>query len=215
MYKAVIFDLDGTLLDTLKDLTDSVNVSLNKLGFPGHNRDYYTQFMSAGIETMAELALPEEHRNELVVNKMVEHIDKDYSKRWMNNSLPYRGISELLKALPERNVKMAVLSNTSHNLCQLMVSKLLADEHFEIIVGARPSIAKKPDPSAALNIALRLNIIPEEFLFLGDSDIDIKTAVAAGMYPVGALWGFGSTETLALSGANKLIKHPAELLEIL
>jgi phosphoglycolate phosphatase len=215
VYQAVLFDLDGTLINTLNDLADSVNESLNQLGFPQHERNLYKQFISAGMETMAMRALPEDKRSTSTVKKLVAYIQREYSARWAKNALPYPGISELLDALVRLNIRMAVLSNNPHNFTQLIVCRLLGKWHFEAVVGARPSVPKKPNPSAAFQIVQKLNILPTHFLYLGDSDIDMKTAIAAGMYPVGALWGFSGIDELLAGGASKLIRHPIDLLKLL
>ncbi len=110
---------------------------------------------------------------------------------------------------------MTVLSNKAHDLTEMMVSRMLARWHFEMVLGALPSIPKKPDPAAALQIARQLALSPSEFIYLGDSDVDMKTASAAGMYPVGALWGFRSADELQAGGAKALIAQPLDLLRLI
>jgi len=214
-HTAVLFDLDGTLLNTLKDIADSVNEALGYLGFPPHNLNAYKYFVGDGREALAIRTLPEYHRDTDTVTKLVHCINDEYSKRWVNNTLPYQGIPDLLDALSIRGIKMAILSNKPHDVTQLMVSRLLGQWRFELVVGVLPSIQKKPDPAAALQIATQLNIRPLEFLYLGDSDIDMKTAIAANMYPVGALWGFRTADELLSSGAKMLIQNPVDLLQLL
>jgi len=214
-YSAVLFDLDGTLLDTLKDLADSVNSVLGHLGFPQHELEAYKYFVGDGREAMATHALPEHHRKAATVDKLVTYINEEYSKRWANNTRPYQGVPNLLDALTSSGIKMAILSNKQHSSTELMVSRLLPRWRFELVVGALPSVPKKPDPTAALQIAQRLNIRPLEFLYLGDSDVDMKAATAADMYPVGALWGFRTADELLSSGARALIQQPTDLLHLL
>ncbi|MFC2051582.1 HAD family hydrolase [Chloroflexota bacterium] len=211
-YRGVLFDLDGTLLDTLQDIADSVNEALSHLGFPEHEVEAYKSFVGEGIDVLAVRALPDHHRDATTVTRLIEHINEEYSKRWANNTLPYPGIPDLLDALTARNIKMAILSNKAHDSAEMMVSEMLSQWHFEAVVGASTSIVKKPDPTAALHIAQQLCIYPIEFLYLGDSDIDMKTAIGADMYPVGALWGFRSADELLVGGAKALIRHPSELL---
>ena len=211
-YRRVLFDLDGTLLDTLQDIADSVNEALSHLGYPTHGVEVYKNFVGEGRDVLAARALPDHHRDAATVTQLIEHINEEYSKRWANNTLPYQGIPDLLDALTIRNTKMAILSNKAHDSTEVMVSKMLSKWHFEAVVGALPSVAKKPDPTAALQIAQQLGIHPIEFLYLGDSDIDMKTAIGADMYPVGALWGFRSADELLAGGAKALIGHPSELL---
>ena len=214
-YKAVIFDLDGTLLNTLQDIADSVNEALSHLGFPEHGVEVYKNFVGEGRDVLAARALPDHHRDAATVTRLIEHINEGYSKRWANNTLPYQGIPDLLDALTIRNIKMAILSNKANDSTEIMVSKMLSKWHFEAVVGVSPLVAKKPDPTAALQIAQQLDIHPNEFLYLGDSDIDMKTAVGADMYPVGALWGFRSAKELLAGGAKTLIDHPNDLLPFL
>ena len=214
-YRAVLFDLDGTLLDTLQDIADSVNKALSHLGFPQHELEAYKYFVGEGREVLAIRALPEHHRDASTVGKLAACMDEEYSKHWADNTYPYQGIPDLLDALTISDIKMAILSNKPHNFTEMMVSKLLWRWHFEIVVGALPSVPKKPDPTAALQIARRLGIQPSEFLYLGDSGIDMKTATGADMYPVGALWGFRSADELLASGAKTLVEHPSDLLHLL
>jgi phosphoglycolate phosphatase len=214
-YTAVLFDLDGTLLYTLKDIADSVNQALGYLGFPPHQLNAYRYFVGDGREALAMRALPEHHRDKATVSKLASYIGDEYSKRWANNTLPYEGIEDLLDALTINHIKLAILSNKPHDITQVMVSKLLSKWQFQAVIGAQSSFPRKPDPSAALQIAQRLKTSPPEFLYLGDSDIDMKTATAAGMYAVGVLWGYRTAEELLSKGAKKLIQHPTDLLKLL
>ncbi|MFC1847512.1 HAD family hydrolase [Chloroflexota bacterium] len=211
-YRGILFDLDGTLLNTLQDVADSVNEALSHLGFPVHVVEAYKNFVGGGRDVMAIRALPDHHRDLVTVTRLIEHINEEYSKRWANNTLPYPGIPDLLDALTAKEIKMAILTNKDHDSTEMMVSEMLSQWHFLAIVGEAPTIAKKPDPTAALQIAQQLCIHPIEFLYLGDSGIDMKTAIGAGMYPIGALWGFRSADELLASGAKALIGHPSELL---
>ena len=149
------------------------------------------------------------------VDKLVAEIDKDYTEYWADNTRPYAGIPQLLDALTDRGVRLAVLSNKSHNFTELMVSRMLERWHFDEVIGASASVPKKPDPTVALQIAQRMEIPASAFAYLGDSDIDMKTAVAAGMYPVGAGWGFRSAGELLASGAKMVIDQPCDLLRLL
>jgi phosphoglycolate phosphatase len=215
MYQAVLFDLDGTLLNTLRDIADSANSVLAYLGFPQHEVEAYKYFIGDGIRALAVRALPEGHRNEMIVDKIVAHIEEEYSSRWVNNTHPYQGIPELLNMLTNFGIKMAILSNKPQNSAELMVSRLLPQWHFEFVVGASPSIPRKPDPTAAVQIARQMNISPIEFLYLGDSAVDMKTAIAANMYPVGVLWGFRMADELLSAGAKVLIQQPSQLLRLI
>lgn len=214
-YRAVLFDLDGTLLDTLKDIADSVNLALYRLGFPQHELEAYKYFVGDGREALAIRVLPENHRDAITFDRLLAYIDEEYSKRWSNNTRPYHGIPEMLQALTKLGITMAVLSNKPQGSTEEMVYRLLPRWHFKLVVGALPSVPKKPDPTAALRIAKQLEIRPTGFLYLGDSDVDMKTATAAEMYPVGALWGFRTVDELLASGAKELIQNPVDLIRLL
>ncbi|MBN1643713.1 MAG: HAD family hydrolase [Dehalococcoidales bacterium] len=214
-YKAVLFDLDGTLLNTLQDIADSVNKGLRSLGFPPHRVEDYKLLVGEGREVLALRALPESNRDDATVEKLLVRINEEYSVHWMDNTLPYDGIPALLDVLTVNHIETAVLSNKADDLTKMQISRLLSKGHFAVVVGARPSMPKKPDPAAALEIANGLGIAPSDFLYLGDSGVDMKTAKRAGMYPVGALWGFRSEDELRADGAAALIKYPSELLSFL
>lgn len=214
-YSAVLFDLDGTLLDTLTDLVDSVNSALGYLNFPQHESETYKYFIGNGREALAFRALPENQRSPVMVEKLVTYFNEEYTRRWANNTHPYQGVPELLDALTSRGITMAILSNKPHDFTELMVSKLLSRWQFDSVTGALPSVPKKPDPTAALKITRQLDVRPVEFLYLGDTDVDMETATAAGMYPVAALWGFRTAGELLAAGARSLIQQPTDLLGFL
>lgn len=214
-FRAVLFDLDGTLLDTLQDLADSTNRALAKLGFPPNEVNAYRYFVGAGRDVLALRALPDSHRDDGTVKKLLQEIDADYREHWADNTRPYDGIPALLDELTERGIRLAVLSNKSHEFTSMMVSKMLARWHFDSVIGASASVPKKPDPTMAVQVARRLKIQPSQFLYLGDSDIDMKTAVAAGMYPVGVGWGFRTAKELVDSGAKVVISKPCDLVRLL
>jgi len=214
-YKAIIFDLDGTLLNTLDDLGNAMNRVLSDMGFPIHAIDEYRSFIGDGVEKLIKRALPEKNRNEVTVHTCIEAFLEDYKKNRNVNTRPYEGISELLDALKERGLKMAVLSNKPHDTTSLCVAELLPRWRFDAVLGHRDRTPHKPDPAGALEISKHLNIPPGEFLFLGDSGVDMETAIAAGMFPVGVLWGFRDAEELRKSGAQALISHPLEVLNLL
>lgn len=214
-YKAALFDLDGTLLDTLEDIADSTNRALDYFGFPQHKVEAYKYFIGDGREALAVRALPENHRDTAIVDRLVARMAEEYAKYWSDNTRPYKGIPELLDTLTGRGIIMSILSNKPHDFTELMVSRLLSPWRFQIVAGASPDIPKKPSPSAALDIAKRLKIRPGAFLYVGDSDVDMKTAVSAGMYPVGATWGFRTADELLAGGAKVLIEKPTDLLKLL
>jgi len=214
-YKAVLFDLDGTLLDTIEDLADSMNAALASLGLPTHPVEAYKYFVGDGLAKMAERALADEVHEAETIEKCMAAFEEEYAARWRCKTRPYPGVAELLDACSARGVKMAVLSNKPHEATRQGVEALLAGERFDIVVGARPAWPVKPDPAAALDIAERLAVPPARFLYLGDTGTDMKTARAAGMFPVGALWGFRTAEELLANGAKVLVERPEEVLGLL
>ena len=214
-FKAVIFDLDGTLLDTIDDLMDSMNQVLSRFGFPGHDREAYKYFVGDGIEMLVRRALPQGNRDEAMVAHCVLAMSEEYILRWDKKTRPYPGIPDLLEALVQRGVSLAILSNKPHDSNQMVVSKFFPNNPFQIVLGARPHIPKKPDPTAALEIAEEMHLAPEQFIYLGDTGIDMKTAVNAGMFPVGALWGFRTAQELIDHGARALLEKPLDFLRYL
>jgi len=214
-HRAVIFDFDGTLLDTLRDLAESVNTVLHRSRFPEHNLEAYRHFVGEGIEELARRVLPEGHRDEATITRTLTDVREEYRQRWPNHTRPYEGIPELLDALTARGVKMAIVTNKPDDSTRTMAARLLPRWRFDAIVGATADMPRKPDPKGALEVARRLRLPPGAFLYVGDSDIDMKTANAAGMYAVGVLWGFRSADELVKNGAKVLIRKPLELLDLL
>jgi phosphoglycolate phosphatase len=213
-FRAVLFDLDGTLLDTLDDLADSTNLALGRLGLPQHPVESFKQFIGDGIENLIRRAVPEDRRDAATLAECVTLTRQNYSVRWAEKTRPYEGIPELLDALGSRDVPMAVLSNKPHDFTQLCVDRLLAGWRFEVVLGAMPTLPKKPDPTGAWQIAERLSARPAEIVYLGDTGTDMQTAVAAEMFAIGALWGFRDADELRANGACVLIQHPLDLLPI-
>lgn len=213
MRRAVIFDLDGTLVDSLEDIADSMNATLAELGFPIHELDPYRIFVGDGVGMLAFRALPEDHRDPATLSRCVEVMRRRYTQRMHDKTRPYPGIIELLDELGARKVPLAVLSNKVHELTVEIVQHQFGKNRFERILGPKPGIPKKPDPTAALQIATELDLAPEHWLFVGDTSTDMQTAAAAGMTGVGVLWGFRGAEELQAHGASALISHPRELMD--
>ncbi len=214
--RAIIFDLDGTLLDTLEDIASSMNRVLETMGFAPHPTEDYKLLVGDGIANLIKRALPESLAgDEEIVNRTLEMMNKEYSKSWRLHTRPYEGVPELLDELQWRKIPMAILSNKNHEFTAEMVSALLSKWRFYPVLGQRPGLPLKPDPQGALEISRTLGIPPGGFLYLGDTGTDMRTASSAGMYPVGALWGFRSEEELIKGGARKLISHPTELVRVM
>ena len=214
-FKTIVFDLDGTLLDTLDDLADSMNSVLAGNGYPTHEVEAYKYFVGNGLRNLVYRTFPENRRDDRNVDRGLANLRDEYSRRWDNKTKPYKRIPEILIALKERNLKMAVLSNKADDFTNLMVKKLLPGGKFDMVFGERPGVPKKPAPQGALEIARALEVKPSECLYLGDTGIDMKTAVSAGMYPMGVLWGFRKAEELVENGARILIAEPSVVLDLL
>jgi phosphoglycolate phosphatase len=213
-FHAVIFDLDGTLLDTLGDLAGSMNRVLQQFGFPGHPPEAYKYFVGEGMVNLARRALPPTERREDLVASAVEALQAEYSRCWQTLTRPYPDIPELLQALSRQGVKLGVLTNKSDDMARLMVRAYLPDIGFTAVAGAAPGRPLKPDPSGALGLAREFALAADAIVFVGDSGIDMLTAGSAGMYAVGALWGFRTAGELQAAGARALIETPAELLKL-
>ena len=214
-YKAVLFDLDGTLLDTIQDIAESMNAVLRQYHFPVHTIAAYKNFVGDGMEILVRRVLPEGGRDPGTVASCLSAMRKEYGLNWRKHSRPYGGVPELLDALVARDIKLAVLSNKPDDFTKIMVADLLPRWPFYPVLGARSSVPHKPDPTGALEVAGQLSLPPGQFLYLGDTGIDMRTANAAGMYPVGVLWGFRSAEELKVNGAETVIAKPEEVLAIL
>ena len=214
-FKAILFDLDGTLLNTLEDLGNAANRVLDKYGFPTHTMADYRFFVGDGVVTLMNRALPEDKRNNDTIQICVKTFREEYGKSWNVKTRPYDGVPEMLDALATHGLKMAVLSNKPDEFTKLCVTEYLPKWAFDIVLGQRNSLPLKPDPSGALEIAKCLDVPSSHFIYLGDTAIDMKTAVAADMFPVGALWGFRTGKELLENGAQALIKRPQEILNLL
>lgn len=214
-YECVLFDLDGTLLDTLNDIGSSVNRTLANNGFATHPMDSYRLFVGDGVRKLIERSLPPKAREPETVECCLQEYRSDYSVNWKATTRPYEGVPELLDGLLDRGLKIAVLSNKPDDSTQQCVNELLGNWDFDEVIGADDNLPRKPDPAGAFEIARLLDISPDRFLYVGDTGVDMQTATAAGMYAVGVLWGFRDREELERNGARTLISRPLELMELL
>jgi phosphoglycolate phosphatase len=214
-YKAVIFDLDGTLLDTLDDLADAGNRVLAAAGLPVYPVERYRFFVGDGLQVLIERIVPPERRDREQVAALVEAFREDYGRNWAVRTRLYEGVAPLLTALQAEGLTMNVLSNKPDDFTRLCVREFLHDWDFREVLGLRPGTARKPDPAGALHIAEKLGLSPSAILYLGDTATDMQTAVAAGMYAVGALWGFRTAEELLASGAAALAGQPLDIIGLI
>jgi len=214
-FSAIIFDLDGTLLDTLRDIANAANTVLAGHGIPTRDIDEYRYFVGDGMRMLIHRALPEGKRSGETMDDLVEEFRRVYVRNWNVTTRPYPGVSDMLDAVSSRPLGLAVLSNKPDNFTKMCVTEFLSAWTFDVVLGSRPEAPRKPDPTTALAIARTLGVVPKQILYLGDSAVDMKTATAAGMFPVGALWGFRSRTELEESGAQALIERPADLVPLL
>ena len=213
MIKLVIFDLDGTLVNSIDDLADAANAALIENGFPARSIDEIRQFVGNGAAELLRRALPDGEYNAETAAKMRTGFDAAYRKGFAVKTKPYKGIPELLDELKHRGVLLAVASNKPDEFTKAIVSHFFGDM-FDAVQGQTDTIPKKPDPTVALEIMRKLNIPKEFTAFAGDSDVDIHTAANSGVVSIGCSWGFRSVETLREAGADFIINNPSEMAEL-
>lgn len=215
--QAVIFDLDGTLLDTLNDLATSGNEVLRNRGLPTHPVDAYRTFIGDGMSNLVRRIFPADRRpgeGEETEKALAEYREA-YARHWQDTTTLFPGIAELLDRLVDRGIPIGVLSNKAHDFTVKCVDHFLGDWKWDVVLGARDTMPRKPDPSGALEISLRMGTDPADCFFLGDSDVDILTANKAAMLAIGVSWGFRSVEELISAGASHVIDRAVDLLPLM
>ena len=209
--RAVVFDLDGTLTNTLEDIADAMNRALRMYGLPEWETDDYRYLVGNGVKILAQRAV----RDRL---EMAEKVGAEYQAWYGAHSQektgPYDGIPELLRELNARNVPVCVLSNKPDPDTQNVIAHYFPDIRFAKVLG-QTDLPIKPDPAGAIAIAREIGVSPENFMYLGDTAVDMKCAVNAGMHPIGVLWGFRTAEELTENGAEHLITAPMDLIPLL
>jgi phosphoglycolate phosphatase len=211
-HRAAVFDMDGTLLDTLDDLADCMNRVLERHGQAPHRTDAYRYFVGDGLENLVRRSLPDEVRTDELIAALKEAMRQEYAEHWADKTRPYDGIPELLSALKERGIRLAILSNKPHAFTRQIAAHYFPEGLFEDVRGAQEGAPRKPDPAAALGIAAAMGLAPETFLYLGDTNTDMRTGRSAGMFTVGVLWGFRTRDELVENGAQELVTDPDEVL---
>ena len=229
---AILFDLDGTLADTLADLANATNWALTQLGCPTHPVDSYRFKVGDGARELCARALPPDRQD--FADDALRLMRERYNEHCFELTRLYHGIPELIAALVERRFRLAVLSNKPDDFTKRMIQHYFGSREapsrppaeprdssgagigpFAVVRGQLPNVPLKPDPTAALQIARELGVLPRQWLYVGDTNTDMWTATAAGMTPVGALWGFRDREELLGSGAQHLAATPGDLLKFL
>jgi len=211
----VVFDLDGTLLDTLQDIALAANAALQELGEPALQLSDYKMLVGEGVHSLMRRALAPRGPDEELVQRGVRCFERHYQRVWDRNTRPYAGMDQLLDTLQDRGVPMAVLSNKPHEFTCLCVERLLSRWKFGAVLGAVEGMPRKPDPAGLKRVLEQLDLQPGRTLYLGDTAIDMQTALGGGCYPVGALWGFRDASELRDAGARTLIAEPGELLALM
>ncbi len=208
--KAVIFDLDGTLLNTIDDIAASSNHALNLLGHPPHPTQDFYSFVGNGIHSLARCILPPAQRTEDIIAQCVTLISTHYDGNWKSKTTIYPGIRDLLTSLAEKNIPINILSNKNETTVKTMASYYFAEFHFRHILGTVDHFEKKPHPGRALAIAEELQLQATDMMFIGDSKVDMQTAQNGGMFSVGVTWGFRSKQELLDHDAQLIIDTPME-----
>ena len=211
MYKAVLFDLDGTLTDTLVDIADAMNRALRLHGLPEWPVEAYRYLVGNGAKVLSERCVRERQELSAAVRQTYQAY---YETHNLVQTKPYEGVPELLHALHERGVGLAVFSNKPDADTKAVVRHFFPEIPFAVVRGQVEGVPVKPDPTGALAVADEMGLAPGDFLYLGDTAVDMECALAAGMHPVGALWGFRTEEELRQSGAEHLARQPGDLLAI-
>ena len=211
--KLVIFDLDGTLIDSLTDLALATNHALRLNGFPEHSVDKYKQFVGNGLGKLIERALPEKRRNPSVQEQVKADFLKYYSAHLNDHTRPYPGITELLDELEKHRIALAVATNKPQPAARTIVAEIFKGFPFAIVLGQTLGRPVKPDPAIVYEIMKTTGARSAEALYVGDSGVDMQTAYHAAITAIGCLWGFRDAVELKGSGASHLVSEPSEILK--
>jgi phosphoglycolate phosphatase len=212
--KAFIFDLDGTLIDSLADIAESINRMLDARGYPRCEQEVFKQMVGDGMEKLVERALPEGVRSEELIKICVEEYRAHYDMLWNAQTQPYPGIGEMLTEMKARGLKLGVISNKAHRFTVPMTEHFFGKTCFDHILGQRTEVPRKPEPDGAHEMAAVLGLKTEEMAYVGDSGIDMQFAKNSGMRAVGVRWGFRSEAELIECGADLVISSAAELFNL-
>lgn len=211
--KAIIFDLDGTLIDSLIDIALCANKVLEEFNLPSHKIDAYRNFLGGGALFLIKNCMPRNSSDEMI-EKVLERFKVVYDEQQHFNTKPYEGIYELLKELKNRNIKVGVLSNKPHYFTCKYIDEFFKDLNLDEVHGQKDEVPRKPDPKGAIDIANSFGIACENIFFVGDSDVDMNTAKNANMIAVGVEWGFRGPFELIENGAKHIVKTPNEILDL-
>lgn len=214
MIKACIFDLDGTLADTLYSIRNCCNRCLEEVGLPVHSKEAYQKFIGNGAKKQCERAVRAAGcEDETIIRKVYERYMVLFQDMCTDEVVPYEGMLKTLQELRNRNIRLAVLSNKPHPMTVKVIREVFGEDAFSYVLGQKEEIPKKPDPTGAWMITEAFGVKPEECLYIGDSDADMHTGKNAKMFTVGACWGFRGEEELRENGADFLAHDPEEILD--
>jgi phosphoglycolate phosphatase len=209
--KTIIFDMDGTLIDSLEDIADSANTALRTYGFPVHPKEDYRFYVGDGLATLVSRIAPQ-GTSALLQAELRDAFVRFYEANWHQVTKPYPGIDEMLISIQKKNCKLAILSNKPDAFTKRCAAHFFPHIGFLEVWGQREGLARKPDPEGALRIARRCGAEPEDCVFVGDTSVDMRTARAASMFSIGVSWGFREVDELQASGADAIITKPGQLL---
>lgn len=215
MIKLAIFDLDGTLVNSIEDLADSCNKALTQCSFPTHDLDKYYYFVGEGVKKLVIRALPEENRDDETIEKVLGIFSEDYNKNYINKTIAYNEIPELLSKLTDAGILIAVASNKPDEFTKKIIEKLFPSVPFSSVVGNIKGVPHKPDPQIVFNILSELDVSAEETVFIGDTKTDIETGKNAGAKTIGCLWGFREINELKQAKSDFIATHPLDIFNYL
>ncbi len=215
MLPLLIFDLDGTLVNSIDDLADAVNNSLEIMGYPIHDVEKYNYFVGDGVLELCKRALPKDEATEDNTATLHKLFNEYYEKNYMVNTKAYEGIKLLLNTLKDAKIKLAVASNKTHEFTVKIIEDIFGDDLFDIVSGSKDNVAKKPSPEILNTIINKIGVNKEKTFMVGDTNIDILTAKNAEISSIGCLWGFRTREELEKAGADYIATDPMEILEII
>lgn len=213
--RAVVFDLDGTLLNTLDDIADSMNAVLSRRGLPEHPVDAYKGFVGDGARMLVTRALPRDGCTGGLIDECEQDFKSVYGRNWKVKTRAYPGINELLLRLKKERVPLGILSNKPHVYTLQCVQELLPEGVFKAILGQNDGVPPKPDPAGARMISSRLGVGLNQILYVGDTGVDMQTGRRSGMVPIGVLWGFREARELREHGAHALVERPDQIPPLL
>lgn len=213
MYNLCVFDMDGTFVNSIGDISDAMNRSLIRLGYAPYEESKYQRMVGDGMRVLCKRALPNNDEREL--EKLISLYKEDYLNNCCVKTLPYEGMVDLVSEIKTKGIKAAILSNKPHAQVQEIVSKLFEKDLFDEVIGQSEAFPPKPEPSSLFYIMKKYDVLPQNTVYVGDSDVDVFLGKKAGVRTVGVEWGFRGREELINAGADVVVKNAGELKEVL